>query len=267
MLAAFMMAASAYFSRNARADEAPIPVIVFFSHDEPHWRASEKIIGDTVAQNPRLKLTKIDIDSPAGYHSLHAYEEAYKIPDRADLTVAIGSMTLFSKGDVSDVEKYFSIVIDRALGNAHVKGKLPVDAAAYARDIFGKDATVTENSKGGPDRNITFFRVSSGGKDVGWVADAYQVIECPICADAQFLIAVKSPDLTAIDIRPVRELELRGTKLDEKSTSALLNQFKGRGPEESRKNVDAISGATKTTVAYHIAFAVLMAELKLLEKK
>src|SRR5262249_49156893 len=147
------------------------------------------------AQHPRIKLTKIDIDTPAGYRTLHLFEEQFKIPDRGDLTVTIGQMTLSSKGERNDVEKYFPKVIDRALGLEKIKGRLPADAVAYAKEIFGADATVAELGVSGPERNNIYYRVTRDGKDIGYVVDAFQVIECPICADAQLLMAIKAPEL------------------------------------------------------------------------
>ena len=255
---------------HAAAEEKSFPVVVYFSKDDPHWRGVEKLIDAVAAKHPSLNVTRIDIDTPNGYKLLHFYEEQYHVPEPGELTVTVASIGLIDKGERRDIERYFLPVVERLLGLHEIKGKQPVDAArlaAFAQEIFGKDADAVALGQGGVDKNLDFFRVRAGGKDVGWVVSAFQKIECPICIDAQFLIAVKSPKLTVLGMRPVRELERRGEKLDGDSAAKFLAQFKGRAVDDVRTGVDAISGATKTSHAYQTAVFEALSQLKLLEKK
>ena len=252
--------------------EDPVAVNVYFSKEDPHWPGVEKMVDAAGAKYPRLRVSKIDIDSPIGYKLLHALEKI-DTEETGDMTVTVEHVTLTSKGERRDIETYFPAVIERVLGLAAIKGKLPVDAAAYAVEIFGKGATVTAMDKGGAggganvQKDYAYFRVKLNDQNAGWIVDTYHKIDCPICSDTQFLIAVKSPVLTILDMRPVRELELRGVKVDAPTTKKFLTQFNGRAASDGEKRIDALSGATKTTMAYQIAVNDVLLELQQREKQ
>ncbi len=248
-----------------RAEE-PVAVNAYFSKDDTHWPAVEKTLDAAAAKYPRLRLSKIDIDTPVGYKLLRALE-SLNDTQTGDLTVTVEHVTLTSKGERRDVETYLPSAIERALGLAGIKGKKPADAAAYAAEIFGAGATATPDGAADPDRDDAFFRVKLNGQIAGWVVNAYRKIECPVCSDAQFLIAVKSPTLTIVDMRPVRELEIRGVKADDAVTRPFLAQVKGRAASDGEKRIDVLSGATKTTTAYQIAINEVLQELQKREKQ
>lgn len=266
MLISLLMAFSLLAPQAAGSEQA-VDVTVFFTYEDTHWTESQKII-DAVAQKyPQVTLHKVDVGTPEGYKALHAIEERLNVKDFGELTIMIGSGIVFSsKGEKREAESAFPGAIERMLGVAGVKGKRKADVAAYAKDIFGKDATIAaDNSK--PDLDTDYYRVSSGGKPVGWIANVFHGIECPICSDAQFLMALRSPESTVIDMRPVQALERRGTKLSDEESKKFVNQFKDRTPDDAGRKVDAISGATKTTIAYQISVANVLEEIKTREKK
>lgn len=250
---------------SVRSAEDPVAVNVYFSKEDTHWPAVEKMVDAAGAKYPRLRVSKIDIDTPIGYKLLHALEQIDK-EDPGDLTVTVEHVVLTSKGERRDVETYFAPVIERVLGLAAIKGKLPVDAAAYAVEIFGKGATIVADGAAA-DQNYAFSRVKVNEQNAGWIVNAYRKIDCPICSDSQFLVAVKSPALTIVDMRPVRALELRGVNVDAPTAKAFLTQFSGRAASEGTKRIDALSGATKTTTAYQIAVNEVLQELQKREKQ
>ena len=248
------------------SSKEPVAVNAYFSKDDTHWPAVEKTLDDAAAKYPRLRLNKIDIDTPTGYTLLRAVEKLNNT-ETGDLTVTVEHVTLTSKGERRDVETYLPAVLERVLGLAAIKGKKPADAASYATEIFGAGATVTPDGAANPDQDDAFFRVKLNGQNAGWVVNAYRKIECPVCSDAQFLIAVKSPTLTVLDMRPVRELEIRGVKAGDAATRPFLSQVKGRAASDGEKRIDALSGATKTTTAYQIALNEVLQELQKREKQ
>ena len=250
----------------AYSAEDPIAVNVYFSKEDAHWPAVEKMVDAAGAKYPRLRVSKIDIDTPIGYKLLHALERVDK-EQTGDLTITVEHVTLTSKGERRDVETYFTPVVERVLGLAPIKGKLPVDAEAYAVEIFGKGATVVADGAAKADQDYAYFRVKLNDQNAGWIVNAYRKIDCPICSDSQFLVAVKSPVLTILDLRPVRELELRGVKVDAPTTKTFLTQFNGRAASDGEKRIDALSGATKTTTAYQIAVNEVLQELQKREKQ
>jgi hypothetical protein len=251
----------------ACAEEAPVTVNVYFSKDDQHWAGVEKLIDTVAAKYKRLRVSKIDIDTPVGYKLLHFMEQ--QAPgEPGDLTVSVDHIILADKGERREIESSFVTVVERVLGLSDIKGKKPADAAAYAREIFGKDATViAQSEKVGAEQDSNYFRVRVQDKDVGWVVNAYRAIDCPVCSDSQFLLAVKSPELTVMDMRPVRELEIRGVKADDAMAAKFVSQFKGRAAREGEKRADTLSGATKTTFAYQIAMNEVLQELQKREKK
>lgn len=254
---------------SACAEEAPVTVNVYFSKDDPHWPDVQKLIDGVAAKYTRLRVSKIDIDTPVGYKLLRVLEQQSPA-ELGDISVSVEHIVLTSKGERRDVETSFATVVERVLGLAAIKGKLPADSAdsaAYAHEIFGRDATVIADPGAAAEQDSTYFRVRLQDKDAGWVVNAYRAIDCPVCSDSQFLLAVKSPELTVIDMRPVRELEIRGVKAGEAEASKFVAQFKGRAAREGEKRADTLSGATKTTLAYQITVNEVLQELQKREKK
>ena len=243
------------------AGDQPIDVSVYFTYEDAHWTESQKVIDNVAQKYPRLTVHKINVDTPEGYKALHTAEERHDVKDFGELTIVIGNIVLSSKGDKRDAEAVFPTAAERMLGVANIKGKRAADVDAYAKDIFGKDATAAgDNAK--PELDTEYFKVSSGGKQVGWIANVFHNIDCPVCNDAQFLIALRASDLTIIDMRPVQPLERRGVKLTDEEAGKFLGQFKDRSPDDAGRRVDAISGATKTTLAYQISVSNVLQDLK-----
>lgn len=261
-----LLVALPFLVERACAGDQPVDVTVFFSNEDTHWTESQKII-DAVAQKyPRLNVRKINIDTPEGYKALHTAEERSGVKEYGELTIVIGNIVLTSKGEKRNAERAFATTAERMLGVANIKGKRKADIPAYARDIFGKDAVAAaDESK--PELDTVYYRVSAEGKPVGWIANVFHDIECPVCNDAQFLVALRSPELTVIDVRPVQALERRGEQLSDEEAKKFLGQFKDRSPDDAGRRVDAISGATKTTLAYQISIANVLTEIKAREKK
>jgi len=241
------------------AEEPPIPVTVFFSKEDKHWAEAEKVIDAVAKKFPRLSLEKKSIDDDTGYKDLVEAEKHNLIKDSGDLTLIMGPLSLTSKGKRRDVETYFEPMVARLLDPEKAKGRLKADVAAFVKDIFGADAAAhmlpeTTNE------NIFYFRVQQDGRDIGWVADAFKAIACPVCNDVQVLIAA-DPALRILNLRPVRELERWGMALHEKEASKFTGQFKGKTPRVEVK-VDGVSGATKTHRAYESVVAEALRDLQ-----
>ncbi|HYF51584.1 MAG TPA: hypothetical protein VEJ63_19375 [Planctomycetota bacterium] len=241
------------------AEDPPIPVTVFYSAEDKHWPAAEKVIDVVAKKFPRLRVEKKSIDTDEGYKELAETEKRNLIKETGDLTLVMGPLTLTSKGKRRDVEEYFEPMVARLLDPAQGKGRLKADVPAFVKDIFGDGATAhmlppTTNE------NILYFRVEKDGNTIGWVADAFKQIVCPVCNDVQVLVAT-SAELKTLALRPVRELERWGKPLDEKQTSDFMSGFKAKTPKDQIK-VDGISGATKTNRAYEALVMEVLGDLK-----
>jgi hypothetical protein len=260
-----LICAALALAEPARAADQDFPVVVYYSPGDKHWPAAEKLIDAVVKKYPRLKVTKVSTDTPTGRQSLKQIEDAYRVKERGDLTVTFEAFVLVSKDDQRMVEESFETVAERVMGIAKLKGKLPVDVTGYAKEIFGPQAELHACDQSSD--STDYYLVQVNKQDVGWVANGFRHITCPICIDTQFLIALKQPGLTVLDMRPVRWLERRGVKLEKSEIDNFMKQFKGRTPQDTTKHVDAISGATTTTTTYVNTINEIMQEILEREKK
>lgn len=248
-----LLAAVTFWTPRAAGEEkpkpAPIAIQVFFSKDDPQWKKTEETIDAAVKPYAdRVTVEKISIDDKEGYAKLREVEKAHKGDETGEITVVIGSLMLTSKGKRRGVEDKLGELLRRAFEEPGNKGRLPADAAAFAREVLGrKDLEVTQILDSDTDR---VYEVRSDGKTVAWVIDAYRAIHCPICNDAQLLVLTGNDEAPAVKaIKPVRPLELYGNPMSKERTDQLLKQFIGRTLKKDAQ-VDVVSGATKTTHAY-----------------
>lgn len=253
-------------------ENPPIAVTVYYSAEDPRWPETEKAIEAVRQKYPQLQCAKIAIDTPEGYAQLHAAEKALAIDPTGDTTLVMGPVCLTSQGERRGIEMYFGPMIAQILNPDAKKGWRKIDAAPYARELFGADATV--HAQPADEKTLgAWYRVLRNGQPAGWVVDIFRKIGCPVCTDTQFLLAVKSPELRVLDVRPVRDLERLGLPVPPKETAPFLKQFKdatpgsGTGTGTGKRRVDIVSGATKTSHAYESAIEEVLQELKLREKK
>jgi hypothetical protein len=255
-----LLLALSSLSVRSQEDGPPIDAQVYYSKDDPKWPEAEKAVDAAAKRFPRMRFEKISIDTDEGYQKLAAAEKQNLITKTGEITLVMGPLSLTDKGERRDIEKYLEPMIDRILHPEKAKGKLQADIAAYVKDVFGKDAT-TEALPAKEQDHTIYYRVKNDGKHAGWAVEAYRHIGCPVCNDAQFMVAL-DPEFKVIDLRPVRELEIMGRKLDEKETAAFTGQFKGKTADGKEVKVDGISGATKTTHAYEYALTDILKEIR-----
>ncbi|MCW8129995.1 MAG: FMN-binding protein [Planctomycetota bacterium] len=263
-LAAWLCALHAH----ASAEEKPAPkddrlkVTVYYSKDDERWPEVEKAVEEAVEPYRKIiHFEKVRYDTKEGFTRLAQAEKDLGIApgDRGDVTAVIGHFALIDKGGRrKDIERYMPRVLERMLMQNDLKERRKTDAEAYAKEIFGEKATLTKEDDA--DGNL-YHRVEADGKFAGYIVDAYHVIWCPICADAQFLLAANA-SLKVKDVRAVHELEIYGVAVDEERAAKFLGQFKGRDPDKKVETLDTISGATKTSLAYDKAIEKVLAELK-----
>ena len=248
----------------SKGEEPKVDAQIYYSEKDPHWPESKKVIDEIEKKFTTIRLERISIDTPQGYARLAEDEKSHKIQETGDLTFIFGPYAQNSKGDRRDVETYMGPMIERLLKPEVAKGRKPAKIEDYAKEIFGPTAAV--ESIGKRDREILYYRVYKDNQAAGYAIDAYRPISCPICGDVQFMMAVNTA-FTAIDVRPVRELERRGRKLDDAEVVKFLKQFLRQLPRDDDLKVDGISGATKTSLAYEHAMNDIIGELKSQEKK
>ncbi len=244
------------------ADEEPVvEATVYYSKDDPRWKETDQAIETVEKAVPCLRVARVSIDSDEGYRQLAEAEKRLKIAESGEVTLVLGPLFLTSKDKRRGIEMYFGPMLQRVLKPEAGKGRLPADVPAYAKKHFGADAAVEALPDDGK-QNIKYHRICKNGQAAGWVADAFQPIGCPVCNDAQALIAVSHPDLALIDVTPVRELERLGRKLEEKEQGAFTSQFKGHSLKKAEVRVDGVSGATKTSLAYEALIREIREALK-----
>jgi hypothetical protein len=247
--------------RLTAEETKPLAVTVFYSREDPRWPRAERII-EASAQpfGAKVSVEKVSYDDPAGYARLAKLEKELPVEKPGELTAAAGNFALTSSGERRDVENYLAAVLARMLGGADLKKRRAAEAAEYAREVFRQAQAAVEKDHeklGG-----VYFRVTADGRLLGWVVDAYRTIQCPICYDAQFLVAVAAgPELRVVGVQPIRELELYGKPVSGGLAMTFLRQFEGRTPRSTNR-VDAIVGATKTSLAYERGVHEVLLELQ-----
>lgn len=242
------------------AEDTPLSVTVFYSKDDPRWRDAERAIDDSIKPlDPRVVIEKVSYDDAEGYRRLSKTEAELGVERFGEITVVLGRFVLTSSGERRDVENYLAPAMVRMLGGERLKERRRAEVAAYARDVFGKKGA--EAVRDFEQLGSVYHRVELGGQLLGWVVDAYRTIRCPVCYDAQMMIAVAAPDLKVLGVRSVRAMELYGKPLEASRVKAFLKQFEGTQPG-TRRTVDAIVGATKTSFAYEKSVAEALQSLK-----
>lgn len=252
----------------AAAEEKPahkddhLKVVVFYSKDDGRWPDIEKAVEEAVAPYQKIiHFEKVSYDTKEGFARLVQAEKELGIAsgDRGDVTAVVGHFALIDKGGRrKDIETYLARVLKRMLMQNDLKERRKTDAEAYAKEIFGEKATIKKEAEA---EGNYYYRVDVDGKFAGYIVDAYHMIWCPICADAQFMLAANA-SLKVKDVRPVHELEIYGMPVDEERAKKFTSQFKGRDPDKKVDTLDTISGATKTSLAYDKAIETVLAELK-----
>jgi hypothetical protein len=247
----------------AHAEDAAVEVTVYFKAGDAHWESAQKVVDDVAKKYPRVHVTKINTATESGAQSLREYEQKYNVSEHGDLTVVVNNIVLVSSGDKRVVETSFERAINRIIaGPASIKGRVTVDIPKYAVEMFGKGALAYIRVDANEEEELVFFRVKVADKTVGWIVSAYHHIKCPICTDTQFLAAISVPALALIDIRPVRQIEVRGVDPGAAVVAQFLGQFKNRLAKDGNKDVDVLSGATKTSSAYQDLVNNLLKEVR-----
>lgn len=251
--AGWLLMAGAGLLLSARAliggDLEPLPVTVFYSTDDPHWKDARAVIADSLKPfGSRVALEEVSYDSADGYARLARVEKELPVDRPGEITAVAGRFALTSSGQRRDVENYIAPVIARLLGGENLKERLIAESEAFAARYFGPGTVKLTRAFEEP--GGVFYQVTRDGTAVGWVVDAYRTIHCPVCYDAQMLVAVSvAPELNTMGIQPVRALEVYGRPLGAEQVARYLKQFEGQRPDSAR-TIDAIIGATKTSLAY-----------------
>jgi len=245
----------------ARTSEEPLAVTVFYSKEDPQWKKTEFVVDSSAKlYGQRVVVEKVSYDDPKGYARLAKIEKELPVDRPGEITAVIGRFPLTSSGKRRDIENYIAPVIARLLAGENFKKRLAAKAAAFAQERFpGGSLQVTRDFEklGG-----IYYRVSRGGTVLGWVVDAYRTIHCPVCYDAQLLVAVSAgQERKVLGLQPVRAFELYGKALPKERLQIYLRQFEGMKADTSRR-IDAITGATKTSIAYEKAVRSVLQTLR-----
>ena len=245
----------------ARTSEEPLTVIVFYSKEDPQWKNTEFVVDSSAKPyGQRVAVEKVSYDDPKGYARLAKIEKELPVDRPGEITAVIGRFPLTSSGKRRDIENYIAPVIARLLAGENFKERLAAKAVAFAQERFsGGSLQVTRDFE---KLGEIYYRVSRGGTVLGWVADAYRTIHCPVCYDAQLLVAVSAgQERKVLGLQPVRAFELYGKALPDKQLQTYLRQFEGMKADTPRR-IDAVTGATKTSMAYEKAVNSVLQTLR-----
>lgn len=263
---AALLVATTVRAEEPKNEEPQVDAEIYYSEKTPKWDETKKYIEELGKKYKGVKIKLMNVDASENRDTLYDIEKERNLP-HGDLTFIFGPFSLVSKGDKREVELYMEPMIARLLNPKVAKGRLPASVPDYIKEVYGKTAVGEVLGKPDKDEKMVYYRVTNGGKQVGWAVDAYHPIKCPICNDVQFLMALDL-DFKTLDIRPVRLLERRGRKLEDGEGAKFLAQFKKQlSTKDDFKITDALSGATKTTVAYEEAMNDIINELKKETKK
>jgi len=231
------------------SDGPPVEVVVYFSKDDKNWPRVDAFLTKLNAQYPRLSFSRVSIDMASGYKALQADEQRLELKEHGEITLVIGPFGLIDKGDLHQIETIFPNLVARSIGPKTHKGRLQSNPAAFAKKVFDDEAVV-ELVKGAPEANLQLYVVRKEKEQLGWIVDAYHPISCPVCSDAQCLVALELDDLKVKEVEPVRGLEFYGNPMAKDDVHKLVKQFSGQKLSKDLVKVDEISGATKTSFAY-----------------
>lgn len=248
-LAACLLAAA------AGAEEPALEATVYFSADDPHWTEAKGALEAAFANYPRAKPAYVAIDTPEGYRKLRADEERLKIQP-GDLTVILGAFALTSTGERRDAERYLESALDRILTHGAAKGRKPADPLPFASEVFGAEANVGE-PESIADGAVLLRPVRVGEKKVGYVADAFRAISCPVCNDVQFQAAYGPAGGAPLRIRHLLPLERYGKALDAEAEAGFTKRLLRPNEPPRPVTADAVSGATKTVHAYEVLLRIV----------
>ncbi len=252
-------AAAAADGAGERPDTQPpsprvVDVRVFYSSQDPRWPSAASAVSKMAERfKEKVKVETFDIEKTENYRLLAKLEKELNIEPTGEITAVIGNFALTSSGDVRrDVEKYLEASVEAMLSPK--KGPVRGNLFAFARETFGR--TVRTATPDAPGVALAVFRTDSEGREeaAGWVEEINAEVDCPVCADAAFLVAFDA-DGKVISIKPLREIERYGKPID---ASPFLDQFRGRrvdgrwtiGADGRDGEVSGISGATKTAKLY-----------------
>ncbi|GMV79534.1 MAG: hypothetical protein AMXMBFR7_07180 [Planctomycetota bacterium] len=241
-LAAYLLAAA------AGAEEPALDATVYYSADDPHWTEAKAALEAAFAKHPRAKPAYVAIDTPEGYRKLRTDEERLKIKP-GDLTVILGAFALTSTGERRDAERYLDSALARMLSHGAAKGRKEADPLPFAREVFGAEASLGE-PESIAEGAVQLYSVRVGEKMVGYVAEAFRAISCPVCNDVQFLAAYRPNGGPLLRIRHLLPLERYGKALGEEAAAEFSKSLLRPGEPARPISVDAVSGATKTAHAY-----------------
>lgn len=238
--------------RAATPDEgAPVDATVFFSPDAKTWDQTRRLLDDAVRAYPRMRIAKVSLETDEGRQSRASVAEQWRKKLSGDVTFAMGPFHLENKTDDCQVDKYLMSLLRRVFKPDEGKGRLDADARAFAAKVFGAAAAVepiTEEA----DARTRYYQASVNGKAVGFVADAFRELHCPMCNDTQFLIAIGLPELKILSLEPVRPIERWGHNLEAAETAAFIQKALTRTRDTKLEEADAITGATKTFRLYQV---------------
>jgi len=250
----------------AWAEDQPQPVhvpvlqvTVYFTKDYKHWPETEQAIHAAAKEFGKAIALEL-VDYGKEYLRLRQAEKdlGLKGHETGEVMVVLGRFPLINKGDGRrEIEQFIAPALKRLLLWSDLKQRRKPQVDAFAKEIFGAQIAIATT---GAQPGDVYYKITAHDQVVGWVVDVYREIWCPICANAQFLMAV-SNDLKVKAVKPVHELEVLGKPLSDEEAQHFLKQFKEAALKEHH-TVDVVSGATKTSQAYEKGVNEVLDELK-----
>lgn len=258
---ALLLAACCLASDELPPEIPRIDVQVFFSAGDARWPETDRLLDEVGREFPRLRIARTRIDQEEGRKLLNQFIKEKRVKEPGEVTLVLGPYCLINDPKLQEVQTYFRSLVRRIHNPNEGKGRQDNDPAPFVRKVFGSECTFSQ-VRGPVGEACRYFVVRRDARDVGFVVDAFRTVRCPMCNDAQFLVAVQLPDCAILAVRPIKPFDSYGRDMEESKVAPFVQQLHGRSEDLRERKVDGVTGATRTSNAYHEALVEILGHIK-----
>jgi hypothetical protein len=241
---------------------------VFIQPDHPDVTALRAVSKELRKVHADLPIREHDLATPDGQAAWAKWAGFWDKSSAAPVRITLGPYLISTEETGGRPSAYLAHWAEHILRPGAFKERLEADVEGFAREQFGPTCRVVGTEipvrEGVPNTPDVVYGVADGMQIVGWVVAGYRPLGCPVCASADFLAALDPRANRLLALKPVRQLEYLGSAMAQEQAEAFLKQFPAldlADPALLKGEIDVISGATQTSIAY--LDAILAGRLKI----